>query len=264
MHFLPKNLECFCSWCFGKRVERFLNLCTHKPSNVPPLVWISQIVEVIAWKQHKRETKGSVWGSFPAPWFVPCLSAFPHDSKFIGVTNHLQAGYPMLLASGLPWALGTVQAGLVGWGVKGEGGQQVPLCHCLLLCHPLDPWGLRCSGPYWALGCSLLGFFQVCPLWAQAPCPELHPPPSNVTMLCWLKNLLLYESWQQVENYLDAVVASNIPPPVPQGSPCIMEEEVSQTKLRCSNHPVYGINWKHTMRSNEKLMGLWTHAGLGN
>lgn len=178
MHFLPKNLECFCSWCFGKRVERFLNLCTHKPSNIPLLVWISQIVEVIAQKRHKRETKGSVWGSFPALWFVSCLSAFPHDSKFIGVTNHLKAGYPMLLASGLPWALGTVQAGLVGWGVKGEGGQQVPLCHCLLFCHP--PWPLRTQmlRPPLASGLLTAGFLPS--LSSLSPSPMSWIAPSSL------------------------------------------------------------------------------------
>lgn len=135
-------------------------------------------MEVIAQKRHKRETKGSVWGSFPAPWFVPCLSAFPHDSKFIGVTNHLKAGYPMLLASGLPWALGTVQAGLVGWGVKGEGGQHVPLCHCLLLCHP--PWPLRTQMLRPPLGSGLLTAGFLPSLSSLSPSPMSWIAPSSL------------------------------------------------------------------------------------
>ena len=77
----------------------FKPICRDRSFNIYFLLWISQIMEVMAQKQHKRGNRSFVRCSFLALLLVCWLSDFPHYSTIIGVSAALKQ------VATVPWKL---------------------------------------------------------------------------------------------------------------------------------------------------------------
>lgn len=130
----------------------FKPICRDRSFNIYFLLWISQIMEVMAQKQHKRGNRSFVRCSFPSSPIGVLTIRFPTLFHNHWCVCCLKASCHSALEAGLAWASGTIRQ---NWSVQPASGSWLAGSSSMVDVRSLPVFS--CWGLHGILGCSLLG-----------------------------------------------------------------------------------------------------------